>query len=168
MASYRTDLLSRLIAMEAEALDTYIASVLPGRTGIDAIPHIFYEQDHFPYIVHRTGPSLPEQVSEDMSIRTYDVFIRVVIGHYTSNYAGNNETLVDEIIPLLVDYFIKHEMLTTDNGANHTEPTWIHPDGIEIGSTSGIIAFGLGGVGSTQIGEELNLIVPIMQTRESS
>ena len=168
MASYRTEMLSRLIAMEAEALDAFVAAELPGRTGIDAIPHIFHEQDHFPYIVHRTGPSLPEQLTEDVSLRTYDVFIRVVIGHYTSGYEGDNETLVDEIIPLLVDYFIKHEMLTTDSGATHAEPDWIFPEGIEIGSTSGIIAFGLGGVGSTQIGEELNLIVPIIQTRESS
>ena len=168
MVSYRTDMLNRLIAMEAEALDSSIATLMPGRTGIDAIPHIFYEQDSFPYIVHRTGPSLPEPVSEDISLRTYDVFIRVVIGHYTGNYVGANETLVDEIIPLWVDYFIKHEMLTTDSGVYHAEPTWIDSEGIEIGSTSGIVAFPLGGVGSTQIGEELNLIVPIIQTRESS
>ena len=168
MPSYRTDMLARLIAMEAEALDTFVAANMTGRTGIDAIPHIFYEQSTFPYILHRVGPSLPEQISEDTNLRTFDVFIRVVIGHYTSNYKGDNEELVDEIIPLLVDYFEKHEMLTTDSGSNHTEPDYIHPDGMEIGATSGIVAFSLGGVGSTQIGEELGLIVPVIQTRESS
>jgi hypothetical protein len=161
-------MLARLIAMEAEALDAFVAANMAGRTGIDAIPHIFYEQNSFPYIVHRVGPGLPEPFSEDANLRVFDVFIRVVIGHYTSNYDGDNEELIDEIIPLLVDYFEKHEMLTTDSGTNHTEPTYLHPDGMEIGASSGIVAFSLGGVGSTHIGEELGLTVPVILTRESS
>lgn len=168
MPSYRTDMLARLIAMEAEALDAFVAANMSGRTGIDAIPHIFHEQDTFPYIVHRVGPSLPEPFSEDANLRVFDVFIRIVIGHYTSNYKGENEELVDEMIPVLIDYFEKHEMLTTDSGATHTEPTYIHPDGMQIGDTSGIVAFTLGGVGATQIGEELGLTVPVILTRESS
>ena len=168
MPSYRTDMLARLIAMEAEALNTFVASEMDGRTGIDAIPHIFHEQDSFPYIVHRVGASLAEPFSEDANLRVFDVFIRIVIGHHTSNYDGENETLVDEMIPLLIDYFEKHEMLTTDSGSTHTEPTYLHPDGMQIGDTSGIVAFSLGGVGSTQIGEELALTVPVILTRESS
>jgi len=167
--SYRTDILDRLVAMEHEALDTYVASVLPGRTGIDAVPQLFYQQASTPYIVHRVGPSAPAQLAEDFSLRTYEVFIRVVVGHLTANYQGENEELSDEIIPLLEDYLFKHEMLTTDSGAFHTEPTYLFPEeGIAIGDTSGIISFQLGGINSFHVGEELGLTVQVIRTRESS
>lgn len=168
MTTYRTDLLARLVAMEHEALDSYIASVLPGRTGIDAKPSVFYQQASFPYIVHRVGASTPNPLSEDASIRNYDVFIRVVIGHLTANYEGSNEELVDEIIPRLEDYLIKHEMLTTDTGTYHTEPTWILPEGITIADTSGVLSFQLGGINAFHVGEELSLSVPVIRTRLSS
>ncbi|KKK61120.1 hypothetical protein LCGC14_3017510, partial [marine sediment metagenome] len=124
---------------------------------ITTVPHIFYEQSAKPYIVHRVGVSTPENDAEDFSIRIYDVFIRVVIGHLTANYEGENEKLVDEIIPLLEDYLLKHPMLTTDTGVFTTEPTWMHPDGFEIGDTTGVIPFDIGGIGSVQVGEELGL-----------
>lgn len=168
MPTYRTDMLARLIAMEAEALDTDVASLMPGRSGITAVPHIFYEQSATPYIVHRVGVSTPDNDAEDFSIRIYDVFIRVVIGHITANYEGGNEELVDEIIPLLEDYLLKHPMLTTDGGAFAVEPTWMHPDGLVIGDTTGVIPFEIGGIGSVHVGEELSISMPVFRTLESS
>ena len=169
MATYRTDLLARLIAMEAEALDATVAALIGGGvTGIDCIPHIFYEQSQLPYVVHRVGPSFTDNDAQDFSLRTYDVFIRVVIAHMTENYEGENETLVDEIIPLLEEYLLKHPMLTTDAGVYTAEPTWLHPDGIELGDTTGVIPFEIGGIGSVHIGEELSISVPVIRTLEQS
>ncbi|MCK5603760.1 hypothetical protein KAR91_17870 [Candidatus Pacearchaeota archaeon] len=170
MATYRTDMLARLIAMEAEALDADIVTLMggDGRTGITAVPTIFYEQSALPYIVHRVGPSIPENIAEDMSIRTYDVFIRVVIGHLTANYLGENEALVDEIIPLLEEYLLKHPMLTTDAGVFATQPTWLHSEGIELGETTGVISFEIGGIGSEHVGEELSISMSVIRTLEQS
>jgi len=169
MATYRTDMLNRLVAMEAEALDAAVAALIGGDvTGIDSVPYLFYEGSSLPYIVHRVGPSFPENIAEDMTIRTYDVFIRVVTGHLTENYIGENEEFVDEIIPLLEEYLLKHPMLTTDAGVYVTEPTWMYPEAIDIGDTTGIIPFDIGGIGSTQIGEELSISVPVMRTLEQS
>jgi len=169
MATYRTDMLARLVAMEAEALDATVAALIGGGvTGIDAIPHLFYEQSQLPYIVHRVGPSAPENITEDISIRTYDVFIRVVIAHMTENYEGDNEEMLDEIMPILEEYLLKHPMLTTDAGVYTTEPTWLFPEAIEIGDTTGVIPFEIGGIGSVHIGEELSISVPVMRTLEQS
>jgi len=171
MATYRTDLLARLIAMEAEALDADVVTLMggDGRTGITAVPTIFYEQSALPYIVHRVGPSIPENIAEDLSIRTYDVFIRVVIGHLTANYLGENEALVDEIIPLLEDYLLKHPMLTTAvSGAYPKGPVWLYTEGIELGETTGVISFEIGGIGSVHVGEELAISVPVIRTLEQS
>jgi len=168
MTSYRNDLLARLVAIEHAALDSYITSQFPKKSGIDTVPQLFYQQPSTPYIVHRVGASTPEPLSEDASIRRYDVFIRVVVGHLTDNYKGKNEELVDEIIPLLEDFLIKHEMLTTDSGTYHTEPTWLFPEGITIADTSGILSFQLGGINAFHVGEELSLSVPVIRTRLSS
>lgn len=170
MATYRTDMLARLIAMEHEALDAAIVSLMGNgdRTGITAVPIIFYEQSATPYIVHRVGPSVADNIAEDFSIRTYDVFIRVVIGHLTANYIGENEELVDEIIPLLEDYLLKHPMMTTDTGTFTTQPTWLFPEGIELGETTGVISFQIGGIGSTHVGEELGISMPVIRTLEQS
>ena len=78
------------------------------------------------------------------------------------------EELVDEIIPVLEDYLLKHPMLTTDSGVYTTEPTWLFPEGIEIGDTTGVIPFEIGGIGSVHIGEELSLTVPVFRTLEQS
>jgi hypothetical protein len=164
MASYRNELLNRLVAMEGEALDAWVVANLSGKTGVDAKPFLFYQQEDFPYIVHRIGPSSPDDLSEDNSLRIYDVFIRVVVAHFTENYDGANEEMVDEIIPLLEQYFFEHPMLTTDSTAPYTvEPTWIFPEGMTVGDTTGVIAFELGGIDATQIGEELSLEVPIFR-----
>jgi hypothetical protein len=162
-------MLDRLVAMEHEALDTAVAALMDNKvTGIDAYPYLFHSQPGTPYIVHRVGPSAPSNLMEDASIRDYDVFIRVVVGHLTANYKGENEELLDEILPLLEDYLLKHPMLTTDSGAFTAEPTWLFPEGIELGDTSGVIPFEIGGIGSTHIGEELSFTMTVIRTLEQS
>jgi hypothetical protein len=152
--------------MEQEALATTVTSLM-GR-GITTVPTLFYEQSATPYIVHHVGTSVPDNLTEDMTLRTYEIFIRVVVGHITANYSGDNEELTDEIIPVLEDYFLKHPMLTTDTGAFATEPTYIFPEGIDLGDTTGIKSFEIGGIGSIHVGEELSLTIPVIRTLEQS
>lgn len=170
MASYRNDLLNRLVAMEHEALDGYIAANFPNRTGIDAVPFLFHEQVATPYIVHRVGRGTSnENWPEDSSLRQYDIGIRLVIGHLTANYVGQNEYETNEILPLLEDYLEKHRDLTTDpTGIYPTPPTWLFPENIDLNDTTGILAFEYGGIKSKQVGEELLITVPVIRTTDNS
>lgn len=169
MTSYRNELLARLIAMEHEALDAYVAAQFPERTGIDAVPTLFYNQSSTPYIVHRVGRSTPSSLSEDASNRDYQIGIRLVIGHLTANYVGRTEEETNEILPLFEDYLIKHMDLTTDpDGTYPDPPTWLWPENIVINDTTGIVAFDVGGIKSQHVGEELLITVPVWRTTSNS
>ena len=164
MPSYRTELLNRLVAMEKEALDSWVSTQFPGKAGIDAKPYLFHQQSFFPYIVHRVGTSVPDPKDEDNSLRSYEVFIRIVMCNLTSGVNGENELWVNEMIPILEQYFIEHPMLTTDSTEPYTdEPLWLYSEAVIINDTSGIIPFEIGGIDAVQIGEELSLDVPIIR-----
>jgi hypothetical protein len=168
MVSWRNELLARLVAMEKEALDAWAVANME-TDGFDAIPLGIWSQDNYPYIINRIGPSIPDgsqtsdQWGEGISMRTYTVDVRVVVDHFTSRYEGDNEELAHEIMPVLVLYFEKRLMLTTDSGTYATEPTWLSPEGIVI-DTTGINTFETGGIGAIQIGEELSLQVPVIRS----
>lgn len=169
MVSFRNELLARLVEMEKEALDAWAQSNM-GTDGFDAIPLGIYSQNSCPYIINRIGPSAlegsetTEQWGEDVSMRTYTIDIRVVVDHFTSRYEGDNEELLHEIMPLLTLYFGKRLMLKSDSGIYTAEPTWLSPEGIVIGDTSGVATFETGGIGAMQIGEELSMQVPVFRS----
>jgi hypothetical protein len=168
--SYRTDLLDRLVAMEHEALDAYVALQYPGRTGIDAFPYALYEQEATPYIIHRIGRgTLDRSWPEDSSLRSYDVHIRIVVGHVTSNYVGRNEEELNTMIPLLEQYLSEHRDLTTNpSGLYPTPQEELFPEDITIDDTTGLSVFDVGGVKSKHVGEEILIRVPIFWTTLNS
>jgi hypothetical protein len=132
--------------MEHEALDAYVASEFPDRTGIDAYPFALKTQSSTPYIVHRIGRGTENEAwPEDSSLRDYDVHIRIVIGHLTSNYEGHNDEVLNEMIPLLEQYLSEHRDLTTNPGGAYPDPQEeLFPTEITIGDTSGLSVFPVG------------------------
>jgi hypothetical protein len=160
--------------MEHEALDAFVVSNMSGRTGVDAYPRGFYKQDTFPYITNRIGPSAPGstqtdiQVGEGATLREFAVTIRVIIAHYTSGYVGEKEELLNEMMPVLRLYLENRLMLTTDAGVYTAQPDWLFSEDAELDDTSGIEVFSDSGIGTMQIGEEITLLVPVLETLNES
>jgi hypothetical protein len=160
--------------MEHEALDAFVVSNMSGRTGVDAYSYGLYQQNTFPYITNRIGPGIlggsetDLQRGEGQALRTFTVIIRVIIGHFSSGYVGEKEELLNEMMPVLRIYLEKRLMLTTDAGTYTDWPEWIDSEGVIVDDTSGIEIFSDGGIGTMQVGEEITLLVPVLDTLNES
>lgn len=80
----------------------------------DAVPRFFHTQEAFPYWTHRLGPVTGEtdgEDGEDFENYAYELIARLVIGHITSGYKGENETNLYTYIPHMMTYFNARELL---------------------------------------------------------
>lgn len=102
-----TELMSRVVALEKEAM----ATVLPAGQVCGAVPYFIYSQDTYPYFTNRDGAGTSVNdngggdISEELDHDTYTVIMRLIIGHVTEGYVGDLETTLHSYIPTVKTYF---------------------------------------------------------------
>ena len=100
--------IDRMVALEIEALAALSPTVV-----CDALPYFFHTQEAFPYWTNRIGPLQIEDQGEDYDRPIYNIISRLVIGHLTDDYDGQNEDKLKIWIPQIVTYFHQHPRLQT-------------------------------------------------------
>lgn len=114
MAVPLTTAKTQLVAIGVEYFTTL--SVVAG-----GAPYFWHTEETFPYLTCRTGPLTVEYDSEDFDRDTYNLILRLVVGHVTADYKGQNEANLDTWIPGLKEYINEREGLQS---ASHlTQPT---------------------------------------------
>lgn len=149
--TYLSDALDRITAMEKE--------VIPGS---DAVKVFIYAQESFPYWTNRVGAFQIVLDSQDLQVITFQILMRLVIGHMTEGYTGElEETLQTTYIPQILTYFAQHVGLQCLSFPGQMQ--YLDPRGVMILNGTGLAVFQQGGIGSNQIGAEFSLEVPIKE-----
>jgi len=97
-----TALKARAVAIEKEA---FLTLSTPKR--IDAFAYYFATSEALPYTTHRIQ-GLPVDHADDNQDEQFPnprLIIRVVVGHLTDKYRGENDSIIDTYIALLLPYF---------------------------------------------------------------
>ena len=147
MATYETELLQRVTAMQIEAL----ASI-----GViaDAKPYFYHTQESFPYFTNRIADnSIGDDGSADIDLNNPVVIMRLVIAHLTSGYKGEPETRVYEYGPIVKTWFNDRQWLTSA-----AYPTRMDNLQLErVVNNGGLRAFENTGISAIQVGREIQL-----------
>lgn len=147
MAIDLQNLLLRLCAIEEEAL---AALSMPS----DAIPRFWFAGEAFPYLTHRLGTIAVGEDSEDFDTYDVDVVIRLVIGHITSGYKGENDDKLTTWLPQLINYIDEREL--AQSAAYPTELTDLIR--IRVVSSTGYAVFVNSAIGNVQqVGTEITV-----------
>jgi hypothetical protein len=162
--SYLDDALDRVVAMQKEAM----ASITSGK--FDAKPYWPWFQNDFPYMTNRHGAMTVDytKYAPDIEDNPETIAMRLVVGHVEEGYKGEvNARAIDYYIALR-DYFRTHSNLITDGttyGDYTSYPDYLDPDtGAYIVNHTGLVVFANTGLPSQQIGYELILAIPFMQS----
>lgn len=150
-------IMERLTVMEREAVNTLTAGQ------VDAVAFFPYQQEVMPYFTNRVVRFAVESgedgFGEDVIIDRYSIAIRYVGAHLTEGYQGEAPDKLYEVIPAMLDYFSKHELLSTSS----LDPIdFVDPEGAQI-TDGNYGAFTNSGIGPTQIGLEFTLDLPLIR-----
>lgn len=103
----------RVAALETEAL----AAMTPPLVA-DAVPYFFHVQEAFPYWTNRLGSISAEDgvggaedFGEDFERYSYEVIMRLAVGHVTDGVRSEYERSLGRIIPHVMTYFNARELL---------------------------------------------------------
>lgn len=100
MASYLTELLNRVVALQIEAM----AALTPPVTA-DAKPRFYYTSESFPYFTNRiVDTPISDDGSQDEDVNSPVLVMRLVVAHLTSGYKGENEARLYEWLPHIKTY----------------------------------------------------------------
>ena len=107
------DMMNRIVALEIEGM-----AALPTPVTCDAVPYFFHQQEGIPYWINRLGNYTFANVGEDewgeeIDAIVYPVTARLVIGHITQGYKGENDGNLQVYVPHMVEWFNEHENLRT-------------------------------------------------------
>lgn len=95
----------RLAALEAEALASISVSA-------DAVPHFFHEQERLPYWTNRTGDLQIDGDGEELDTYAVTLVGRLYVAKLTDSVVkGEIERLLDEWIPVVIQYINERELL---------------------------------------------------------
>lgn len=134
-------------------------------SGSTAMPYFMSHGATFPYWTNRLGPASTDWDSDQMNNETRTVLMRLVIGHVTSGYDGQNEDLLGDYIDAVYDAFADINALRLIDGTTYTtEPTYLHPLGVEIESDTGLDLFPAPWAGYYEVGVEFTLTVNVYRT----
>jgi len=98
--TYLEEVMDRIAETENEQL---------ARVGaITAKPFFVYQQNVFPYIIHRLADDLGIDQSSDEQYRTFTVLGRFVGAHIGSGVPGEGERLVNRYEPVIVSLFTQN------------------------------------------------------------
>lgn len=149
------DALDRIVELEIEALAALATPVV-----CDAVPYFFHTQESFPYWTNRIGPIQNGDEGEDLDNPVVTIYQRLVLGHVTAGYAGENEDKLLTWIPQVFSYYSDHNRLETDTQS----------DGLDyllearIRSCTGFAAFANSGLPHIQAGTEFTLTLEFIET----
>lgn len=151
MATYETELLARVVALELEAM----ASI--GVTKCDAVPYFFHTQEGFPYFTNRISANpIGDDGSEDLDLNRPLVIMRLIVGHVTEGYRGQPEGKLYEWGPVIKTYIqSRSNWLKTA-----TTPYTTRMDGLQsarVIDSGGLRIFDNSGLGVNQVGREFQL-----------
>lgn len=163
MASILSQALSRIADMQVSALAGMTPSVKA-----DAVPYYPYEQEAYPYFTNRllgyravTSDDEEGMVAEDVAYDEYIIAMRLVMGHLKEGYEGDLPENLYEYVPVLIDYFDDHQLLTSTTYL--TELNFVEPRGVLITGASPYGAFQNAGTINTQLGIEFSLRLPLLR-----
>lgn len=122
-----------------------------------AIPYFIYQQSTYPYFTIRIAGDDIGYTGNEIDEDIYTFIIRCVIGHVTSGYEGQNDEILDDIIPVIKTAFNQNEGLIS--AAYPTAALWLEEGGENrMQSHSGFRVFNDSGlIGTTQVGTEFVL-----------
>jgi hypothetical protein len=144
--------MNRVVALEKEAL----AALSPSVT-CDAVPRFWHVQESFPFWTNRLSSievaAGTTDYGEEFDSYTYNVSMRLIIGHITGSYTGEKDTSLQTYIPQVIQYFNERELL--QSAAYPAAPDDLIR--ARMVSCTGYTQFVNNGSGSTQVGTEFTL-----------
>lgn len=117
--------LDRVVAIQKEAMLALAAPIT-----VDSVPYYYHWQDDGVYFTNRLGPitvteGLPDdEIAQDYQTSVYQIIMRMVIGHLTEDYDGNNEAKLKDWIPHLITYFNERPGLQHAAAPVHLDNLW--------------------------------------------
>lgn len=154
--SYLTDLITRSCAIGKEAFATLTNPLTNAPYSVDAFDRYFATSEAFPYLTHRiTGlPIDHSDNSENEQFPLPRLWIRVVVGHLTTGYAGEPDNRIYTYIPALTSYYANRRWF--QSAAYPTRPDYL--DRSELVDAGGFMVFpNQGFAGVSQVGFELQI-----------
>ena len=153
------DALDRLVIFEKAAW----AALYPGES-CDAVPRFFHTQEAFPYWTNRVGPWTNDDDGEDFDVLRVTILARLVLGHVTSGYQGENEERLADFIPYFLGYMADRNTLitNTDAGTSPNPLQYLIEARVERGT--GYAAFMNTGLPVVQAGTEFTITLEFNDT----
>lgn len=139
---------TQLVAVGVEYFTTLSTPVIVG-----GAPYFWHTEETFPYLTCRTGPDTVEYDSEDFDRDTYQLILRLVVGHVTADYKGQNEANLDIWIPGLKEYINEREGL--QSASYLTQPLGLIRARVTF--VSGFNAFPNSGLAVVQVGTDFTV-----------
>lgn len=106
-------LLVRAAALEQEALAAMTPPIVA-----DAVPYFFHAQEAFPYWTNRLssisaedGAGADDDFGEEYERYSYEIIMRLAVGHVTDGVRSEYERTLGRIIPQVMSYFNARELL---------------------------------------------------------
>lgn len=159
MASYETELLTRVATLQIEAM----ASI---HVPADAKPYFFYPGAGFPYFTNRIASNgVTDDGSEVFDINRPLVFMRLVVAHLTEGYKGEPESKLYEWGPVVKSYIQNR----ADFLECATAPYNTRMDNLryaKVIDNGGFRIFEDSGIGTRQVGRELQLQCEFVEVLE--
>ena len=151
MATYETELLNRLCALELEAMTSIGVRA-------DAKPYFYHAQDSFPYFTNRiaSNPVTSEGNAEDIDNNSPLVIIRLVVAHQTEGYRGQPESKMYEWGPVVKTYLQRRSNWLQCAAA----PYNTRMDNLQqaiVTDAGGFRVFTDSGIGALQVGREIQV-----------
>lgn len=131
MASYLTQLLERIAAIQTEA----VSPIMP----VVAVPYSLYVQSDYPYFTNRLSEEQDAHIAADAEEERYTIVMRLVIGHLKDTHHGVDERILYEIIPAVNAAFRGKHWLQTD--ADSGAIPEMNADPVSLTGNSGIRFF---------------------------
>lgn len=144
--SDHTDLFARLVAMEQEA---YSGSV--------AFPYFYVTAERPPFWVNRLGPATYDWDSEEFSITTRDIIMRLVIANLTQGYDSESERLLLDNLDAIILYFRHRPLLTSSTYP--AAPDYLYSTNTDLVSDGGLVFWQASPDAPTLIGIEFTMSV---------
>lgn len=150
MATYETELLSRLCALEKEAM-TSLGVVAY------AVPYALHTQETFPYFTNRVSSNpVTDDGSEDLDLNNPLVVVRLVIGHVTEGYKGQPESKLYEWGPVVKSY-IQQRSNWLQCAAAPYNTRMENLQSARVTDNGGFRIFDNSGLGVNQVGREFQI-----------
>lgn len=146
MTTYLQYYLERAVDIQKACLTTDLLAGIQ----VNAVPRFFFNMETFPYWTNAIGPVTVLTDSEDYQIRIHTFTWRLILGHLTGGYVGENEDKLAVYIPEVLAYVGARPMLRSPNYTTDLTCLWLNPQtgeygaritgvsGLEVGENSGV------------------------------